>query len=63
MFVSMDCTFQLHTQEYEDNSFSDVVWAENEPVYVLSQGYSSENDTDIGKISLEYLGLNWYNTC
>ncbi|MBQ5558377.1 MAG: flagellar hook-associated protein FlgK [Lachnospiraceae bacterium] len=50
MFVSMDCTFKLHTQEYEDNSFVDVVWAENEPVYILSQGYSSENDTDIGKI-------------
>lgn len=50
MFVSQDFAFDLKTQELEDNNLLDVVWSENEPVFNLDQGFSSNINTDVGKL-------------
>lgn len=50
MFVSQDHVFQMQTVKKEENNLLDVTWGEDVPVFNLSQGFSSELDTDVGKI-------------
>lgn len=50
MFVSQDFVYQMQTVKKEENNLLDVTWGEDVPVFNLSQGFSSELDTDVGKI-------------
>lgn len=50
MFVSQDFVYQMKTEKKEENNLLDVTWGEGIPVFNLSQGFSSELDTDVGKI-------------
>ena len=50
MFVSQDMVFEMKTEKKEENNLLDVTWGEDVPVFNLSQGFSSELDTDVGKI-------------
>lgn len=50
MFVSQDMVFEMKTEKKEENNLLDVTWGEDIPVFNLSQGFSSELDTDVGKI-------------
>lgn len=50
MFVSQDFVYEMKTVKKEENNLLDVTWGEDVPVFNLSQGFSSELDTDVGKI-------------
>lgn len=50
MFVSQDFVYEMQTVKKEENNLLDVTWGEDVPVFNLSQGFSSELNTDVGKI-------------
>ena len=50
MFVGQDFVFEMKTEKHEENNLVDVVWGGGNPVFNLDQGFSSEKDTDVGKI-------------
>lgn len=50
MFVGMDFVFKMKTEKNEENNLVNVMWGDGVPVYNLDQGFSSEKNTDVGKI-------------
>lgn len=50
MFVGQDFVFEMKTEKHEENNLVDVVWGGGNPVFNLDQGFSSEKDTDVGKL-------------
>lgn len=50
MFVGQDFVFEMKTEKNEENNLVNVVWGEGVPVFNLDQGFSSELDTDVGKL-------------
>lgn len=50
MFVGQDFVFNMKTEKNEENNLVNVIWGDGTPVYNLDQGFSSEQNTDVGKI-------------
>lgn len=50
MFVGQSFVFEMRTEKNEENNLVNVVWKDGVPVYNLDQGFSSEQNTDVGKI-------------
>ena len=50
-FVSQDYVYEMHTQPVDETTkLLDVVWATDNPVFNLEQGFASRNNTDVGKL-------------
>ena len=50
-FVSQDHVYKIHTEPLNETTrMLNVVWGTGNPVFNLDQGFSSEKNTDIGKL-------------